>query len=153
MLVRNWKIPIIFKTHSSSDKSTWLGGHGEKSACNRRVGLSLLMANPSRLLRAIWMICVESRLPLMSTKWAVLPWKNKIQTATKETCHFPVFLCGNKLSSNLHWWHGLWAHPCKSGRWQLLGGGGEGDVWRRFQMRKPQESISCVVPLAQSPGV
>lgn len=46
----------------------WLAGHGEKVACNKRAGLSLLMANPFQLQTAIWIVYVEARLPVMSTK-------------------------------------------------------------------------------------
>ena len=50
------------------------------------------------------------------------PGKTKYKTSTKETCHLPVFLHGNELSSNLCWWHSHWAHLCKSGGWQLPAG-------------------------------
>lgn len=36
----------MFKTQSFLDKTMWLAGHGEKISCNKRAGLSLLVATP-----------------------------------------------------------------------------------------------------------
>lgn len=115
MWVRNWKAPVIFKTHSPLDKTMWLAGHGEKVARHKRAGLSLLMASPAQLLTAIWIVDVEARLPVMSTKWVVLPWKNKIQNINKRNlsspclppwkwAFFQLALVAQPLSSALQIW-------------------------------------------------
>lgn len=46
----------------------WLAGHGDKVTRNKREGLGLLLASLTQLLTAIWIVDVEARLLVMSTK-------------------------------------------------------------------------------------
>ena len=135
--VRNWKTPITFKTHSPLDKTMWLAGHREKVARNKGAGLSLLMASPAQLLTAIWIVDVEARLLVMSTKWVVLPWKNKIQNINKRNlsspclppwkwAFFQLVLVAQPLSSSLQ----IWRVTAASGAFgQESDGQTEGSRW------------------------
>lgn len=120
--VRNWKTAITLKTLSPFDGSMWLAGHGRRLpvikewdwVCWWPAPLSYWEPSGMSLWRPDCLLCPPSELSC--------PGKTKYKTSTKETCHLPAALCGNKLSPNLCWRHGHWTHLCKSGGWQLSGG-------------------------------